>query len=177
MVRLALYHDPGDHRSRLPGLTGHLGMVPRAADHRCPYVQELQFRGGEFNDVHDGLYAIQHLGADSGIPAMGYTSKLAGLVLSGGGVVLLVMMPVVGRLTSKIQARWLIATGWLCLAIGLFYCAHEIDLFVSFRFAMWLRVAQVIGIGFLFVPITAAGYNGVPPDKGNSISGMIRLHA
>ncbi|MGA8087286.1 MAG: DHA2 family efflux MFS transporter permease subunit [Terracidiphilus sp.] len=106
---------------------------------------------------------------------MGYTSELAGLVLSGGGVVLLVMMPVVGRLTSKIEARWLIATGWLCLAIGLFYCAHEINLFVSFRFAMWLRVVQVIGIGFLFVPITAAGYNGVPPDKGNSVSGMINF--
>ena len=84
-------------------------------------------------------------------------------------------MPIVGRLTSKIQARWLIATGWLCLAIGLFYCAHQIDLFVSFRFAMWLRVAQVVGIGFLFVPITAAGYIGVPPEKGNSASGMINF--
>ena len=96
---------------------------------------------------------------------MGYTAELAGLVLSGGGIVLLVMMPIVGRLTSKIQARWLIATGWLCLAIGLFYSAHQIDLFVSFRFAMWLRVTQVVGIGFLFVPITAAGYIGVPQRK------------
>jgi DHA2 family multidrug resistance protein len=106
---------------------------------------------------------------------MGYTAELAGLVLSGGGVVLLLMMPIVGRLTSKIQARWLIATGWLCLAIGLFYCANQIDLFVSFKFAMWLRVAQVVGIGFLFVPITAAGYIGVPPEKGNSVSGMINF--
>jgi len=106
---------------------------------------------------------------------MGYTAELAGLVLSGGGVVLLVMMPIVGRLSSKIQARWLIATGWLCLAIGLFYCGHQIDLFVSFRFAMWLRVAQVVGIGFLFVPITAAGYIGVPPEKGNTASGLINF--
>jgi MFS transporter, DHA2 family, multidrug resistance protein len=106
---------------------------------------------------------------------MGYTAELAGLVLSGGGVILLVMMPIVGRLTSKIQARWLIATGWLCMAIGLFYCGHQIDLFVSFKFAMWLRVAQVVGIGFLFVPITAAGYIGVPPEKGNSVSGMINF--
>ena len=106
---------------------------------------------------------------------MGYTAELAGLVLSGGGLVLLVMMPIVGRLTSKIQARWLIATGWLCLAIGLFYSAHKIDLFVSFRFAMWLRVAQIIGIGFLFVPITAAGYIGVPEEKGNSVSGIINF--
>jgi DHA2 family multidrug resistance protein len=106
---------------------------------------------------------------------MGYTAELAGLVLSGGGLVLLIMMPIVGKLTSKIQARWLIATGWLSLAIGLFYCAHNIDLYISFRFAMWLRVAQVVGIGFLFVPITAAGYIGVPEEKGNSVSGIINF--
>src|SRR6202012_2481081 len=43
------------------------------------------------------------------------------------------------------------------------------------RFAMWLRVAQVIGIRFLFVPITAAGYIGIPPEKGNSVSGLINF--
>jgi DHA2 family multidrug resistance protein len=85
------------------------------------------------------------------------------------------MMPITGQLTSKIQARHLIAAGWLCLAIGLFYSAHQLDLFISFRFAMWLRITQVIGIGFLFVPITAAGYIGVPPEKGNSASGMINF--
>jgi DHA2 family multidrug resistance protein len=106
---------------------------------------------------------------------MGYTAELAGLVLSGGGLVLLAMMPVTGRLTSKIQARYLIAAGWLCLAIGLFYSAHQTDLFISFRFAMWLRITQVVGIGFLFVPITAAGYIGVPPEKGNSVSGIINF--
>jgi MFS transporter, DHA2 family, multidrug resistance protein len=85
------------------------------------------------------------------------------------------MMPIVGRLTSKVQARYLIAAGWLCLAIGLFYSAYQIDLFVSFDFAMWLRCAQVIGIGFLFVPITAAGYIGVPAEKGNNVSGMVNF--
>jgi DHA2 family multidrug resistance protein len=106
---------------------------------------------------------------------MGYTAELAGLVLSGGGLVLLAMMPITGQLTSKIQARYLIATGWLCLAIGLFYSAHQIDLFISFRFGTWLRIAQVVGIGFLFVPITAAGYIGVPPEKGSSVSGIINF--
>jgi len=40
---------------------------------------------------------------------------------------------------------------------------------------MWLRCAQVVGIGFLFVPITAAGYIGVPAEKGNSVSGMVNF--
>jgi MFS transporter, DHA2 family, multidrug resistance protein len=106
---------------------------------------------------------------------VGYTAELAGLVLSASGLVLLLMMPVVGRLTSKVQSRYLIAAGWSALAIGLYYSAHRTDLLISFRFAMWLRVAQVIGIGFLFVPITMAGYIGIPPEKGNSVSGMVNF--
>ena len=106
---------------------------------------------------------------------LGYTAELAGLVLSASGFILLLMMPVVGRLTSKVQARFLIAAGWLCLAIGLIYSAYRIDLLISFNFAMWLRCAQVVGIGFLFVSITAAGYIGVPAEKGNSVSGMVNF--
>jgi MFS transporter, DHA2 family, multidrug resistance protein len=106
---------------------------------------------------------------------LGYTAELAGMVLSASGFLLLLMMPIVGRLTSKVQARFLIAAGWLCLAIGLFYSAYRVDLFISFDFAMWLRCAQVIGLGFLFVPITAAGYIGVPSEKGNSVSGIVNF--
>jgi MFS transporter, DHA2 family, multidrug resistance protein len=32
-----------------------------------------------------------------------------------------------------------------------------------------------VGIGFLFVPITAAGYIGVPAEKGDSVSGIINF--
>ena len=106
---------------------------------------------------------------------MGYTAELAGLVLSASGFVLLLMMPIVGRLTTRIQSRYLIAAGWCALAIGLYYSAYRTDLLISFRFAMWLRVAQVVGIGFLFVPITMAGYIGVPAEKGNSVSGMVNF--
>jgi MFS transporter, DHA2 family, multidrug resistance protein len=106
---------------------------------------------------------------------MGYTAELAGLVLSASGLVLLVMMPVVGRLTTKVQSRYLIAAGWLALACGLYYSAYRTDLLISFRFAMWLRVVQVIGIGFLFVPITMAGYIGMPSEKGNSVSGLVNF--
>ncbi|MGC2328110.1 MAG: DHA2 family efflux MFS transporter permease subunit [Candidatus Sulfotelmatobacter sp.] len=106
---------------------------------------------------------------------MGYTAELAGLVLSASGFVLLLMMPVVGRLTTKVQSRYLIAAGWCALAIGLYYSAYRMDLFISFGFAMWLRVVQVIGIGFLFVPITMAGYIGISAEKGNSVSGIINF--
>src|SRR5262249_5749588 len=51
----------------------------------------------------------------------------------------------------------------------------RIDLLVSFSSATWLRIAQVAGLGFLFVPITLAAYVGLPPDKSNTASGMINF--
>ena len=52
---------------------------------------------------------------------MGYTAESAGLVLSGGGLILLFLMPIAGTLSSKVQARYLIAFGWLALALAMFY--------------------------------------------------------
>ena len=64
---------------------------------------------------------------------LGYTSELAGLALSAGGLVLLFETPFVGQLTTKIQARRLIAFGWLALSLAMFYSTRRIDLQMSFR--------------------------------------------
>ena len=106
---------------------------------------------------------------------VGYTSQLAGLALSAGGLVLLFEMPVMGKLTTKIQARYLIACGWLALSIAMYYSTKRIDLTISFSAAVWLRIAQVIGLGFLFVPITLAAYVGLAPEKNNSVAGIVNF--
>lgn len=106
---------------------------------------------------------------------LGYTAELAGLVLSGGAVVLLIALPIVGQLTTKVQARYIIAFGWLCLALAMYYSTKRIDLLISFKSATWLRVAQVTGLGFLFVPITLVSYVGMPAEKSNAIAGMINF--
>jgi DHA2 family multidrug resistance protein len=106
---------------------------------------------------------------------MGYTSQVAGLAISGGGLALLIEMPIMGQLTTKIQARYLIAFGWLCLALAMFYSTKRIDLMISFSAAAWLRVAQVIGMGFLFVPITLVAYIGIPPEKNNAVAGIVNF--
>jgi DHA2 family multidrug resistance protein len=106
---------------------------------------------------------------------VGYTSELAGLALSAGGVVLLIEMPIVGQLTTKFQARYLIALGWLCLSLAMFYSTKRIDLQISFNAAVWLRIVQVIGLGFLFVPITLAAYIGISPEKNNAVAGIVNF--
>jgi MFS transporter, DHA2 family, multidrug resistance protein len=106
---------------------------------------------------------------------VGYTSELAGLALSAGGLVLLFEMPIMGQLTTKIQARRLIAFGWLALAIAMFYSTRRIDLQISFSAAAWLRIAQVIGLGCLFVPITLVAYIGIPLEKNNAVAGIVNF--
>jgi MFS transporter, DHA2 family, multidrug resistance protein len=106
---------------------------------------------------------------------MGYTAESAGLVLSGGGVLLLLLMPVVGVLSSKMQARYLVAFGWLALAIGMYVSSLRLDLDVSFRSAALLRLLQVVGLPFLFVPINLASYVGMPAEKSGSVAGLVNF--
>jgi DHA2 family multidrug resistance protein len=106
---------------------------------------------------------------------VGYTSELAGFALSAGGLVLLIEMPIMGQLTTKIQARYLIAFGWLALSIAMFYSTKRIDLQISFSAATWLRITQVIGLGFLFVPITLVAYIGIAPEKNNAVAGIVNF--
>jgi DHA2 family multidrug resistance protein len=106
---------------------------------------------------------------------LGYTAQSAGLVLSAAGVLLLFEMPVVGQLTTKIPAKYIVAFGWLLLSIAMYYSTVRMDLLISFKSAMWLRVLQSSGLGFLFVPISLIAYSEVPPEKGNSVSGMVNF--
>jgi DHA2 family multidrug resistance protein len=106
---------------------------------------------------------------------MGYTAELAGLVLSLGALLLLVEMPIVGQLTSKIQARYLIAFGWFCLTLAMFDSTTRLGLFIDFGSAARIRLAQVVGMGFLFVPITLVAYVGIPQAKSNMVAGIVNF--
>ncbi|HEV2315609.1 MAG TPA: DHA2 family efflux MFS transporter permease subunit [Candidatus Acidoferrales bacterium] len=106
---------------------------------------------------------------------VGYTAESAGLVLSGGGFILLFLMPIAGTLASKLQARYIIAFGWLTLCMAMYYSTQHLDLEISFGEASWMRILQVCGLGFLFVPINLASYVGMPAEKSGSVAGLINF--
>jgi DHA2 family multidrug resistance protein len=106
---------------------------------------------------------------------MGYTAQKAGMVLSAGALVVLVVLPMVGKLTTRFQARHIIACGWLGLAAAMYISSKQIDLLMSFRSATLLRVWQYIPVAFLFVPLTLAGYVGLAPEKTNAAAGLMNF--
>src|ERR1700758_5075737 len=66
---------------------------------------------------------------------LGYTAQLAGLALSPGGAVIMLMMPVVGFLVSKVDTRILITFGCIVSSIALFVMAGW-DLQLDYRHAV-----------------------------------------
>jgi MFS transporter, DHA2 family, multidrug resistance protein len=104
----------------------------------------------------------------------GYTAELAGLVLSPGGLVLIVTMPIVGRLSSRVQARWLAATGFLITGLALWHMTR-LDLQANFNTYTLDYVYQRLGVAFMFIPINTLAYLDVPPGKNNQISSMINM--
>jgi DHA2 family multidrug resistance protein len=106
---------------------------------------------------------------------MGYTAESAGMVLSTAALILLIELPIVGRLTAVIQARYLMAFGWAALTLAMFYSTKRIDLQMSFASATWLRIAQYVPMGFIFIPATMVAYLGIPQEKSNAVAGLINF--
>ncbi len=106
---------------------------------------------------------------------MGYTAEQSGMALSPGGVLIILMLPFVGRMVGKVDSRILIGFGFTILSVSMFYMAHKIDIQMDFMTAVKLRAFQAAGMAFLFVPIQTVSYSGVPVQKYNQVSGIMNL--
>jgi DHA2 family multidrug resistance protein len=105
---------------------------------------------------------------------LGYTAEQAGLVISPGGLTVMLMMPVVGFLVSRVDPRWMIVYGFSVSAAALFTML-TLNLGVSYSYVAWLRVFQAAGLAFLFIPINTLSYTGIPMTKNNDVSGLTNL--
>ncbi|HYL78892.1 MAG TPA: DHA2 family efflux MFS transporter permease subunit [Bryobacteraceae bacterium] len=105
---------------------------------------------------------------------LGYTAMQSGMALSPGGLAIMVMMPVVGFLLSRIEARWLVVCGLLISAFGLFQMTR-FDLDIDFHHAVVARIIQSLGLAFLFVPINTMAFYFIEKQKVSYATGLINL--
>ena len=103
---------------------------------------------------------------------LGYTAERAGMVLSPAGFVMMALMPIGARtLKMKIDPRLTVALGYVAIAAGLFNMTR-LTLDASFGDVTLWRVLQVLGLPFVFIPISTLNYVGVPRSKSNQISSL-----
>ena len=83
---------------------------------------------------------------------MGYTAQDSGVIVSIGAALILVTMPIVGFLTSRVSAKYLIAFGWSLSAAGLYLSAKLLSLNISFGGAAIIMLLQFAPWPSFFCP-------------------------
>jgi DHA2 family multidrug resistance protein len=105
---------------------------------------------------------------------LGYTATEAGLVISPGGFAVMLMMPVVGNLVGRVDARWLIAFGLITTSLALFNMLR-FNTNIDYATVAWARIYQSVGLAFLFIPVNTIAFLGLPPGKNNDASAIINM--
>jgi DHA2 family multidrug resistance protein len=107
---------------------------------------------------------------------MGYPAKIAGLVTAPSGIGTMIAMMIVGRLVGKFDLRLLLGLGFLITAFSLWQMT-QYTLVLSQSDIVWPGVIQGLGLGLVFVPLSAATFATLSPEmraEGTAIYSLIR---
>jgi DHA2 family multidrug resistance protein len=106
--------------------------------------------------------------------AFPYTAMLSGLAMMWGGIAMLVIMPIAGVVTGRFQPKYLMVIGLSGIALSMWY-STSLTPDASFDYFSWVRVYQMVGLPFLFIPINTVAYDGLPANKTNQASALMNV--
>ena len=105
----------------------------------------------------------------------GYNATVSGLVLSPAGIFAIIMLLIVGALLSRgVDARYLMASGLITMAIGNFWLAH-MNLEIGPWQVVWPRVVIISGLSMLFAPLNVAAFIYLPKEVRGGAVGLLAL--
>ncbi|MCL2714068.1 MAG: DHA2 family efflux MFS transporter permease subunit, partial [Alphaproteobacteria bacterium] len=104
--------------------------------------------------------------------SFGYTATMAGLVLTPGGLVTALIIPGIGKMTAKVQPRYMMAAGAAITAFAM-YDVTRLNSDSSFWFFSLSRIYLGFGLPLIFISITSASYDGIRADQTDMASALI----
>ena len=107
---------------------------------------------------------------------LGYDAYLSGLILSPGGIVIILLIPIVGQVMKYVQIRYIVMFGFALMGVALVYSSGLVP-YIDFRTMVLMRSAQTAALGFLFVPISQIAYLTLPrrlQSDGAALFSMFR---
>ena len=122
------------------------------------------------------LYASAVLIPQFSQQQLGYTALLSGLILSPGGIVVIILIPIVGQLMKVLQTRYIVMIGFTIMGFALMYSSGLVP-GIDFRTLVLMRSLQTAALGFLFVPISTIAYLTLPQtmrSDGAALFSMFR---
>ena len=106
---------------------------------------------------------------------MGYNAYLAGLALAPGGIMTMMMMPVVAQLLKRVNPKIMLACG-LCLVGFSTYVASQFNLSIDFWMVIMPRVYLGLGMSMVFVPLTSMAFATIPKAEMSNATSIFNLN-
>jgi MFS transporter, DHA2 family, multidrug resistance protein len=107
---------------------------------------------------------------------MNYPAALAGMVTAPSGLGTMMAMLIVGKLIGRVDLRLLLATGFSITAFSLWQMSG-FTLGIQQSQIVWPGLVQGIGLGLVFVPLSAATFATLSPEmraQGTAIYSLVR---
>jgi DHA2 family multidrug resistance protein len=120
------------------------------------------------------LYASAVLIPQFAQQQLGYTATWAGLVLAPGAVVLIMLIPIAGKLLTVVPVKYVIAASGVALGSALIYSAGLVPE-LDFKHLAFMRAAQTAGLALLFVPISTIAYATLPPAMNSDAAALFSM--
>ena len=105
---------------------------------------------------------------------LGYPALQAGIAMAPRGMGSLVMMPIVGLLTSKVDVRKLLAIGFTVAGLTLIWLG-QLNLQAGYWDIFWPQLLQGSGMALTFVPLTTVSMQAIPPERMGNATSLFNL--
>jgi DHA2 family multidrug resistance protein len=105
---------------------------------------------------------------------LGYSAFLAGLILSPGGIVVIVLIPFVVMAMKFIPTRYIIMTGFVVMGSSFIYCSNLVPN-VDYDTLVIMRAGQTAGLAFLFAPLSTIAFASLRQDQNGDASALITM--
>ncbi|MFV9997906.1 MAG: multidrug efflux MFS transporter permease subunit EmrB [Arsenophonus endosymbiont of Dermacentor nuttalli] len=102
----------------------------------------------------------------------GYTATWAGLASAPVGILPLLITPLIGRFSHKIDMRVIITFSFIVYAACYYWRAWTFEPAMDFAAVAWPQFVQGLAIACFFMPLTTITLSGLPADKIASASSL-----
>ncbi|NIF21081.1 multidrug efflux MFS transporter permease subunit EmrB [Pantoea sp. Acro-835] len=110
----------------------------------------------------------------------GYTATWAGLASAPVGIIPVILSPIIGRFSHKLDMRHLVTFSFIMYAVCFYWRAYTFEPGMDFGASAWPQFIQGFAVACFFMPLTAITLSGLPPQRlaaASSLSNFVRTLA
>jgi DHA2 family multidrug resistance protein len=105
---------------------------------------------------------------------MNYTALDTGKVFLVAGLAQIMLMPIIGKISPKVDPRIMLLVGVTIVGFGQYIGAHLTGA-AGFSDLVRPQLVRAIGLAFVFIPVSVAALSDLPPAARGNATGLFNL--